>query len=352
MTLLRTTVAGLALLVGLAEHSARASEEVPFDEIYNLLRTNLMGATESDLNRAAVQGLLEQLRGRANLVGESVSSGPTNGAPTVTSAVFDRAFGYLRVTRLDSNTASEFLSSCDQLFSTNKIKGVVIDLRFAGGQDYRAAVTVADRFFASEQPLIDWGQGWRNSTRKTNAITLPVAVLINAKTTGAAEALAGILRYGEAALLLGTNTAGQASMAKEFTLQNGQRLRVAVAAVKVAGNKQLPFTGIKPDIHVDVSPDEDRAWYEDAYKLPPRMTRAAAAFTNEVSASATNRAGRRRINEAELVRMTREGVPVELEPTNAIRTPEPGPAMVHDAALARALDLLKGLAVVQQYRSI
>ena len=354
MTLSRTIAAGLALFVGFAGHTVRAHEAVPFVELYNLLKTNLLGATESELNRAAVQGLLEQLHGRANLVGDSASVGvPTNDGPAVTSTVFDRAYGYLRVTRLDSSTASEFRSAYDGLFSTNKPKGMVIDLRFAGGQDYSAAVTVADRFFGQEQPLIDWGQGWKNSTRKTNAVTLPVAVLINAKTTGAAEALAGILRYGEAALLLGTNTAGQASMAKEFTLQSGQRLRVAVAPVKVVGGKELPFTGIKPDIHVDVTPDEELAWYGDAYKLSPRMARATATLTNEVTSAGTNRPARRRINEAELVRMTREGIFPDFEPTNATtRTPEAAPPSVRDAALARALDLLKGLAVVQQFRSI
>ena len=177
-------------------------------------------------------------------------------------------------------------------------------------------------------------------------------MLVNAQTTGAAEALAGMLRHGGAALLIGTNTAGQASIAKEFALQSGQRVRVAIAPVKVAGGAELPLTGLKPDIGVEVNPEDELAWQENAYKILPRMARAGT--TNELNLAGTNRPARRRINEAELVRMTREGIPLDSEATNlpARKAEQSAAPSVSDPALARALDLLKGLAVVQQFRSI
>jgi len=213
---------------------------------------------------------------------------------------------------------------------------------------------MADCFLGASQPLVDWGEGWKKSTAKTNAITLSVAILVNRKTTGAAEALAGILRHREVGLLIGTNTAGQASMAKEFPLKSGQRLRLAIAPVKVADGRELPFTGIKPDIEVEVSPEDELAWYEDAYKVVSKPVRAANIATND-PAGGTNRAPRRRLNEAELVRMNREGQAVDREPpvTNAAgRIFEPPPQVLNDPALARSLDLLKGLAVVQQFRAL
>ena len=54
---------------------------------------------------------------------------------------------------------------------------------------------------------------------------------------------------------------------------------------------------------------------------------------------------RRRFNEAELVREKREGASFDLEVND--RNGEPERPLVHDPALARALDLLKGLAVVR-----
>ena len=323
-------------------------------EVFELLKANLAGVTGEQLNEAAVRGLLEQLAGKVSVVGEAppLVRGTGSNAP-VLAAVFDRHFGYLRVNRMAAGTDKEFHAACDRLLATNKLKGLVIDLRFAGGKDYAAAVAVADRFFAEELPLVDWGEGWKKSSGKTNAISLPVAVLVNRKTTGAAEALAGMLRHREVGLLIGTNTAGEASMAREFSLKTGHRLRLAVAPVKVADGRELPFTGIKADIEVEVGPEDELAWYEDAYKALPKPGRFAVVGTNETTIAATNRAPRRRLNEAELVRMNKEGQTLDREPpfTNDASRSVETPAVVNDPALARALDLLKGLAVVQQFRS-
>lgn len=345
----------LSAMPGLRANAAAEQQPFNFAEVFDLLKANLAGVTGEQLNEAAVRGLLEQLAGKVSVVGETPP--PVRGAGSnapVSAAVFDRHFGYLRVNRMAAGTDQEFQAACDRLLATNKLKGLVIDLRFAGGKDYSAAVAVADRFFAEEQPLVDWGEGWKKSTGKTNVISLPLAVLVNRKTTGAAEALAGMLRHREAGLLIGTNTAGEASMAREFSLKTGQRLRLAVAPLKVANGRELPFTGIKADIEVQVSPEDEAAWYEDAYKTLPKLARVASATTNETSLATTNRAPRRRLNEAELVRMNKEGQALDREPpfTNEPSRTVESPSVVNDPALARALDLLKGLAVVQQFRSI
>jgi len=347
----------LLVVLGLRAEAAAENPPLNFTEVFELLKANLAGVTGEQLNEAAARGLLEQLAGKVSVVGETPPSARGPGTnPTVSASVFDRHFGYLRVNRLAAGTGKEFQAAYERLLATNKLKGLVIDLRFAGGGDYAAAVAVAERFFADELPLVDWGEGWKKSSGKTNAISLPVAVLVNRKTTGAAEALAGMLRHRDVGLLIGTNTAGEASMAKEFSLKTGQRLRVAVAPVKVGDGRELPFSGIKADIEVEVSPEDELAWYEDAYKKPPTPVRLAGAVNTETNAAGTNRTPRRRMNEAELVRMNREGqlTDRDREPSltnDPSRTVESVP-MVNDPALARALDLLKGLAVVQQFRSI
>jgi C-terminal processing protease CtpA/Prc len=308
------------------------------------------------LNQAAARGLLDQLAGKVSVVGETPRFPlPTGTNSPVTASVLESNYGYVRFSRVLSGADKAFRDTYERLAATNKLKGLVLDLRYSDGTDYSAAVALADRFFADEQALVDWGEGWKRSSAKTNAITLPVAVLVNRHTSGAAEALAGILRHREIGLLIGTNTAGQASMAKEFPLKTGQRLRLAVAPLKVADGKELPFTGIKADIEVDVNSEDELAWYQDAYRVVQKSVKVASTSGTETNAATTNRAGRRRINEAELVRMSKEGQNPDRDPplTNAPgRTFEPQPQVVNDPALARALDLLKGLAVVQQFRSI
>jgi hypothetical protein len=201
---------------------------------------------------------------------------------------------------------------------------------------------------------MDWGNGMKKSTGRTDPISLPMALLVNGQTAGAAEALAGILRQADVALLIGSNTAGRASIAREFALKNGQRLRIATTPVKMGNGQPFPLTGLKPDIQVQVAAEDERAYFDDAYKMLPKsgLLPGTASDANPTSSASTNRAPRRRINEAELVRMLREGETQELEAALAPRPIDPARPLVNDPALARAIDLLKGLAVVQQFRSI
>lgn len=335
------------LFIGLAKADTPPTPD--FKEVYELLRTNLGGLDEKTLNQAAVQGLLTQLEGRAVLVGAEEPAG-TNG-PSVTSSVYDRYYGYLRINHLGPEADRQFRSEYGKL-ATNRLKGLVIDLRYTSGQNYAAAVAIADMFLPNEQPLLDWGEGMRNSTAKSNPVNMPVALLVNRKTSGAAEALSGIMRQAEIGLVLGSKTAGQATIAKEFELSNGQRIRIGTTPVRLAQGKFVPTAGLAPDISVDVSSDDELAYYSDAYKSLSRSNRLAAIggiSTNEFSLSLTNRRPRR-VNEAELVRMQREGESFEFPTTTPLRDGPAGPPTVQDPVLSRAIDLLKGLAVVQQFR--
>ncbi|HEU0040341.1 MAG TPA: hypothetical protein VFR76_13820, partial [Verrucomicrobiae bacterium] len=104
------------------------------------------------------------------------------------------------------------------------------------------------------------------------------------------------------------------------------------------------------DIEVAVSAEDERAWRDDAYALLPRSN---ATSVLAVSASAgTNRPTRRlRISEADLVRERREGTNLNTDDFTAVRDREPEKPLIRDPALARAVDLLKGLAVVRRARS-
>jgi C-terminal processing protease CtpA/Prc len=257
----------------------------------------------------------------------------------------------VRVGRVGDGLAKAISAACSKSGTTNKLKGVALDLRYAGGDDYAAAAAVVDLFVKKDQPLLNWGNGMVRSKEKTDAIALPVAVLVNRQTAGAAEALAAAMRETGAGLVLGSKTAGQAMVAQEFPLKNGDRLRIATAPVQLGDGSALSEQGVKPDIVVAVSPEDERAYYADAFKVTDRTNlQASVGGPATGPGNGTNRVVRRpRFNEAELVRERREGVS-EADLT-ALRAPEPEKPMVRDPALARALDLLRGLALVRQGRS-
>jgi hypothetical protein len=339
------------LLAAAIGRAAPAALPPSFDEVYQLLRSNLDGVSQADLDRAAVNGLLQQLPGRVMLEDSNGAAVPPASNTLANVALYDDSYACLRIARVEGNLAEKLRAAYDGLARTNKskIKGVILDLRFAAGNDYGAAAAVADCFLNSEQPLLDWGTGSARATNKTNAIAAPVAILVNSQTAGAAEALAAALREADIGLILGGATAGQAKIFKEFTLGNGEKLRIATAEVKL-GNGSALAKSLKPDIAVEASLADERAYLEDPYKIlhPSVPARNDSSITS--SLPSTNQPARRP-NEAELVRERRAGETLDSDDwpqTISAPSEEPAPLVISDPALARALDLLKGLAVLQQ----
>jgi len=321
-----------------------------FQEVYDLVHSHLSGMTDADLNHAAVQGLLTTLRGKVSLVGEGTPGAKTGAELVGKSTVLEADVAYLRLVHVDDGLAKEISSACERLGATNKLKGLVLDLRFSGGDDYGAAAAAADLFVAKERPLLDWGNGVVKSKNKDDAIKLPVAALVNRDTSGAAEALAAVLREAGAGLILGGKTAGGAMIGQEFSLKNGQRLRIATSPVKLGDGSALSAQGLKPDIEVAVSAEDERAYLADAYATLAKANGTSVLLAG--SGDSTNRPVRRpRISEADLVRERREGTNINTDDFTAIRDREPEKPLIRDPALARAVDLLKGLAVVRRARS-
>jgi hypothetical protein len=313
---------------------SRAAALPPWEEVVGIVRSNLAGIGEAELNDAAVRGLLQQFPSQLILETNASATASAPGAATQLLArtnVFHGAFGYVRIARVGEGLAEAVAAAIGGLQpATNPVKGLVLDLRFGSGEDFAEAGRTADLFVSREQPLLDWGAASVQATTKTNAVTLPLAILVNAETRGAAEALAAALHGLRLGLLIGAPTAGQASVFREFTLSTGQHLRVAIAPVLVGDGNPVPRQGLTPEISVLVPAAEEQAYLADPYKADPRAARAG------------NRGIR--MTEADLVRLHRDALePGSVRP----RRPTPPPApVVTDPVLVRGLDLLKGLAVV------
>lgn len=321
----------------------------PFEEVYGLVRSNLTGIDAATLDRLAVRGLLGELKSQIELV----SSDPPSPAKAAASEsgllktqIYDASYACFRVPAVTAALAEQLKGTLSKLNATNKLKGLILDLRFASGTDTAAAAATADLFLAEEKPLLQTGTETIRAKAKTDAVTLPVAVLVNQETSGAAEVLAAIMRENEIGLLIGAPTSGKTGTYKTFPLSSGQTLRVATSAIKLGDGRELSPQGLTPDILVELSPEAEKAYWDDPFKV--RDSGSRSGRTNSPDNLAL--AGPRRLNEAELVRQRREGAPSDVDPFARSRGfSEPRP-VVADPVLARALDLLKGLSLVQESR--
>jgi hypothetical protein len=183
----------------------------------------------------------------------------------------------VRASRVPENITEQIRAAA----STNRLSGTVLDLRFADG----AATNAADYFIRQKLPLV---------------------ILVNGQTRGAAATLASELRVSAAAILIGsTNPPGK----------------------------------ISPDITVAAGTDDEKKFQENPYAPPLANPTGAFSATNNLLTIVDH------TSEAELVRKRlKDG-----DADGAGATPRSAPAqpVIRDPALARAVDLLKALAVLK-----
>jgi len=343
---------------------AAPADAPDFTEVYQLIRTNA-NVNDAELQRAAVRGLVSELSPRAQWITNTATQ-PSETEIITRSSVFEDNLAYVRIGAVSSMLPASLQKVIQQHSSSIKLTGVVIDLRYTSGTDYEAAGKSAELFIPGAQPLLKWSDEVVSSTAKTDTIQLPLAILVNRNTSGAAEALAAVLRSTGAGLILGNRTAGHGFIVRDYPLRDGSTLRLAADPVSLANGTLIGTNGVKPDIDVTVSAEEERVYYADAFSVA--RTDSLRAMTNGVGTNQLAGARRTRFGEAELVREHRAGIRRgggSDAPEMPGETPQPGRPgnsqsdnnsanphrpVVNDPALARALDLLKGLAVVRQSR--
>jgi hypothetical protein len=215
------------------------------------------------------------------------------------------------------------------LTASNKVVGAVLDLRFADGDDYAGVPETAKLF---------------TTPKVSSPIVGPLVVLMNGGTHGSAEALAAALQKSGTALIIGSPTVGEVKMFREFPLKNGERLRIATTSA--TSDNTTPVSHLQPDITVTISPNDERVYFADAYadlSKPAPDTNLNAATNSFLSFIDHT-------SEADLVRQQlKDGdhpVASPLPPASK----EPQKPVIEDPALARALDLIKGLAIVHKSR--
>ena len=309
-TIVFATAASLLLAGGGLSARADSTNAPDFKEVYQLLLAHLPGATDDALNQTAVAGLLAQLPGRAEILGDTA---PAGNLPPVKAAIIDQSVAYLRVSRVNDTLAARLAEANQLLAASNKLAGTVVDLRFATGDAYDTVKTAADLLAAPKTPVI---------------------VLVNAATSGAAEVLAAELR-DSGGLILGSPTAGLAMRMQDFPLANGERLRIATTPVQFHG---ADLTRLQPDIFVKTGLDEDRSYLSQPYE--PLNTAKAGADTNSLVELLDH------TTEADLVRQKRKDGDSDENPEPPVKT-EPARLVLRDPVLARAVDLVQALAVIR-----
>ena len=223
------------------------------------------------------------------LLAQAMASASAASMSLARSALLEDNIVYLRLGHISSGLADEISSAGDTLTGTNKIIGTVLDLREASGDDVTVLKSTSDIL----------------ASRK-----LPLTILVNNDTQGTATALASKLRQSRLGLIFGTAT-----------------------------------LGLKPDITVTSDASSEKTFLIDPYASPRTGTNDTSllAATNDIMPFIDH------TSEAQLVDERRKDGADDDNTPPAPRAEPPHP-VIHDPVLARAVDLIKGLAVIRAAR--
>jgi C-terminal processing protease CtpA/Prc len=354
-------ICGLLFGVGLIARSRAAGNDAELGqttEIINLLKSHYVDRDQLDqklLNDATVGGLLQAIgRGVQILTPEQAESNATveaaassaAGEPLARAEVIDPDIGYIRLADLTEETVAALNAELKK-FSEVKAGGYVLDLRFADGTNYSVAAEIASRFVGPNRELftlrrsVGAPETFRASETPHDVAPdlsqAPLMVLINGRTRGGAEALAGALRAQERGILVGAATTGSAVSWQDIKLNDGRVLRVATAKIELPNDGQVFPGGVAPDIPVKIDPKVEQ---DAVLNVPTNVT---------LSVSLRLREENKEVPEAELVKAFL-GEAVNTNKPTAADEEQGEIQRVRDVVLQRAVDILKGISVLLSSR--
>lgn len=184
--------------------------------------------------------------------------------------------GYARVNALTSGSGEELLAVM-RAWAAEGFSGGILDLRGANGDDVASAALLASAFASEGSLLFSYRDRDDNSLTNYRAslvapLNLPLMVLVDEKTTGAAEVFAVAAADGlRGTLLIGRPTAGDPCIRDGVPLPSGQVLYIATRKL-VSGNG-VEFNG-GAGVTPNVQPVSFAADYEPA-QGPDRRERLA-----------------------------------------------------------------------------
>jgi carboxyl-terminal processing protease len=186
--------------------------------------------------------------------------------PPVSDKMLEDGIGYVKVDALTKGKAQEIAAKIKSL-ERSGAKKLVLDLRNTSEGEESEGVATANLFL--NHGTITYLQGQKFPREAFNAdaakavTSLPVAVLVNKGTAGAAEIVAAALLENARADVVGDKTFGDGSVQKTIDLPDGGALILSVAKYYSPSGKAIQETAVTPNVLVAdetdnvISEDED-----------------------------------------------------------------------------------------------
>jgi carboxyl-terminal processing protease len=236
----------------------RSTRDMSLPEI----RSALAGAPGSTVNVSVVRARRAEPQ-KMTITRDIVS------IPPVTDKMLEDGIGYVKVDTLTKGKAQEIAAKIKSLEKSGA-KKLVLDLRNTSEGEELEGVAAANLFL--NHGTITYLQGQRSPRQAFNAdpakavTSLPVAVLVNKGTAGAAEIVAAAILENARGDVVGDKTFGEGSLTKTFELTDGGALILSIAKYYSPSGKAIQETAVTPNVLV--AEDTDNVISEDEDQEP------------------------------------------------------------------------------------
>ncbi len=169
--------------------------------------------------------------------------------PAVESRMLDEKTGYINIDALSAALVNDTKTAIQQL-QKKGAQQLVVDVRDCGTGTPEDGIALANLFLDKGQITYLTGQKYPqkvfNADPAKAVTTLPVAVLTNGGTAGAAEILAAAVQDNKRGQLVGERTHGDAGLLQTITMDDGGAILLTVAKYYTPGGKAIDDTGVVP----------------------------------------------------------------------------------------------------------
>jgi carboxyl-terminal processing protease len=189
--------------------------------------------------------------------------------PPVSDKMLEDGIGYVKVDALTKGKAQEIATKIKTLEKSGA-KKLVLDLRNSSEGEESEGVATANLFL--NHGTITYLQGQKFPREAFNAdptkavTSLPVAVLVNKGTAGAAEVVAAAILENARGDVVGDKTFGDGSVQKTIDLPDGGALILSVAKYYSPSGKAIQENAVTPNVLV--ADDTDNAISDDEDQEP------------------------------------------------------------------------------------
>ncbi len=203
----------------------------------------------------------------------------------VTTRIAAPGVGYLRVAAFTSRTAAQAKSGLAEL-ARGGATSLIVDARRTSGGSNDAGLALARLFVASggtlaKRQVRDGEPQAITTAAGDGSVTMPVKLLVDNGTSGAAEIFASALVGNKRAELIGEHTIGRAGEQKLVKLPDGTGLWLTTAKFLTPAGEPLHEKGLAPTVAVDV-PDVE---FGQPEPTPDAMLDKALALLAEKKAA-------------------------------------------------------------------